>query len=467
MRTPLKLTKSFESHFQLQLEGFLRDQGALPEDESLDSKRFLSRSIIPHIRRLSDLFNRLDSPEHAHTPEAGKNVGLDQYWQKGSNPQNLRLAYMTNFMPTNAFRVASIVQELSRRGFFQSKAAERFHTEDKIRVLELGAGPGSGSCGVALGLSSALDSSNTQTKKPLIEWTLVEQSKSLLDWGENWLERYASSLGFTQSTVKGFCKKIDPTKPFLPKEARRFDVIVSSFFLNELAGTPEILAKRINELVTHHLTDNGIFILCEPALMQQSRRLLEIRQLWIENHSKQAKSQVLLPCLGHQACGSLTLKDDWCHEEVSWWRPPYLRIIDQLTGFDRKTLDFSYLVFIRSPNQIGEILTGLTGTSEKRFRYISPVKSAGPDYEGFICGQSGKSNCRIKKSLFETSTDAKAATIEAAQILEAMPKKNETEQAPEEDAPFFKKDTRPTPERGDLLEEVELRGDPACKRASR
>ena len=114
---------------------------------------------------------------------------------------------------------------------------------------------------------------------------------------------------------------------------------------------------------------------------------------------KKQEFQILTPCLGHQICGALAdvEREDWCHEEVSWWRPPYFRIIDELASLDRKTLPFSYLVITRSERPRTEILSALQGTDPKgTVRLVSPAIWQGQDQEFFICGQDGKRRARMK-----------------------------------------------------------------------
>src|SRR6185312_14237790 len=135
---------------------------------------------------------------------------------------------------------------------------------------------------------------------------------------------------------------------FLPRTAPKFNLWVMSYFLNEIfEKTPiERVASLLMDSWEAHLEDEALIVLVEPALKLQSRKLLELRSHLIAE-AKRRKSQwmkILLPCLGHQSCGALAAEDDWCHEEVSWWRPPYLKNIDQMAGLDRKSLPFSYLV---------------------------------------------------------------------------------------------------------------------------
>jgi ribosomal protein RSM22 (predicted rRNA methylase) len=211
-----------------------------------------------------------------------------------------------------------------------------------------------------------------------------------------------------------------------------------SFVLNESGLSPEIWADRLIEAWGRHLEKGGLVILCEPALRLQSRRLLELRKILIER-SRQPKGprwlKVLTPCLGHQACGALASPDDWCHEEVLWWRPPYLRELDKLAGLDRKSLPFSHLVITRSEDPIENLLPALQdSTADSRYRLVSPPHTEGKDLEFFICGQDGK-----RRSRFRPETAQMRADKACAEGEESI-------------------------QRGTLLLGAELRGDPKATR---
>ena len=381
MKAPEKLARAFGDDFEKQIAEFVQQEGLLPDLASLHSPRFISRSIIPHIVKLSSLFNRV---KDGVTQD--QSSGLDPYWKSGSNPEHLRLAYFLYFMPCNLFRVASVWSELHRLGF--SWPAQH------MRAVEFGAGPASGLCGVAAGekyASLGLPSN--------IDWALIEQDKAVLELGTKWAQRYLEFLGMQDWGLRTFHRKLEPEKRgFLPRTAPSFNLWLMSFYLNELELSADSLADLLLESWQRHLDEEGLVILIEPALKLQSRRLLELRKSLIQRieQRKIDNLQVLLPCLGHQACGALSNPEDWCHEEVTWWRPPYFRKIDQMASLDRKTLPFSYLVIMKTKRKREEILPRLSGSDPaKRFRLVSPAHSEGKDLEFFICGQEGKKRARF------------------------------------------------------------------------
>ena len=269
---------------------------------------------MPHIIKLSELFNRIGDE---------KSKGLDQYWNQSSNPKNLRLAYNLYFMPSNQFRVASVFSELFRFGF---------QLPEELSICELGTGPGAG----LAGMLSALKYETSFSPKN-IKAALIEQDGKQLQFAEKYIQNYHSFLeSSSELVINPFKRRIHLEMGLLPPKAPSFDVILMSYFLNEFDASMEETQRQLSKLMKNHLNENGVLILVEPALKKQSRKLLELRKSLLQAHAKDSHFKLLLPCLGHQACGALSREQDWCHEEVTWWRPPYFRIIDKKAGLDRK-----------------------------------------------------------------------------------------------------------------------------------
>lgn len=417
MKVPSQLVDAFGDAFEKKIGEFAVEHSLLPDLESLRSNRYVARAIVPHIKKLSDLFNR-------KTEDVEQGDAIDPYWKESSNPAHLRAAYFLYFMPCNLFRVASIWSELARLGF-------KWHSGEILKGIEFGAGPAPGACAAAIAeksFSIGLPQNGN--------WALIEQDKAMLKVGKNWAESYFQEQGLLDWGIRPFHRKISLKDGFLPRAAPKFNVWVMSFFLNEFSETPAEIAEALIRSWDQHLEDEGIIILVEPALKLQSRKLLEIRRelLKLRNERNRDWLQVLLPCLGHQNCGALAEAEDWCHEEATWWRPPYFRLIDQLAELDRKTLPFSYLVFAKSRRSRHEILPALAG-STRAHRLVSPAHKEGRELEFFLCGEEGKSRARYKPNL-----------------------KKEDPEYPEYDDSL---------ERGDILLDADLRGDSHARRVER
>jgi hypothetical protein len=347
----------------------------LPDDEAIRSPRFIARSLIPHVKGLSSRFNR----------EEGE--PLEPYWKDTGNRENLRLAYFLYFMPANLFRAASVWGELHRLGYRWPDSLR----SQSLRAIELGAGPAAGATGIAAG------ESHTPLGLPGTgDWALIEQDRATLELGSEWAKHWFESQALGGWGTRPFHRKLQVSAGLLPKTAPKFHLWLSSFFLNELSESPAEIARALLEAWERHLAEDGLAILIEPALKPISRKLLEVRNELLALAAGRAPwMKLLLPCLGHQACGALAAAEDWCHEEVSWWRPPYYKQIDQLAGLDRKTLPFSYLVVARSRRTMQELLPELS-KARTLHRLVSPAHKEGRDPEFFLCGQDGKVRARLR-----------------------------------------------------------------------
>ena len=184
MQVPVPLSEAFGPEFEERLYHFVRENRLINDDlpQGLGSIRFLRRSILPHVEKLSQLFNRLEDQEQK---------GVDLYWKQSSNPKNLRLAYFLYFMPANLYRTAGVISELSRLGY-------RFPHET-LKAIDLGAGPASAATGVAAGNHFA--SINLPDAG---SWSLVEQDKGALMLGHDWARNYFDSLGKLNWGTKPF-----------------------------------------------------------------------------------------------------------------------------------------------------------------------------------------------------------------------------------------------------------------------
>jgi hypothetical protein len=382
MKVPSSLSLAFDEKFERLLSEVAVAEGLLPAVEEIRAKRFLTRSVAPHVERLTELFNRLDSEK----PDSG----LEKYWRKGSNPENLRLAYFLSFMPGNLYRMASVWSELSRLGF-RWPAGDNPESAS-FRAVEFGAGPATGSSGILAG------EAHSPVGLPANgNFALIEQDRGTLRLGERFFDAFRQHLGLPAYSTRPFHRKLELRQGWLPSSAPSFHLWLMSFVLNEFHESPKQLAESLLKSWDKHLEPEGLALLVEPALRLQSRRILELRRAILEQ-DRTGEFQVLLPCLGHQACGALADPEDWCHEEVAWWRPPYLRMLDEMTGLDRKSLPFSYLVVIRSRRPREEILPGLA-RARTTHRLVSPAFKVGNDWEFYTCGtEDGKRRSRLKQS---------------------------------------------------------------------
>jgi ribosomal protein RSM22 (predicted rRNA methylase) len=173
------------------------------------------------------------------------------------------------------------------------------------------------------------------------------------------------------------------------------------------------------------LEQDGLIVIVEPALKDQSRKLLELRKLLIEEfrHRKtKTPYQVLTPCLGHQKCSALESENDWCHDSVAWWRPTYFKKCDELAGLDRKNLDFSFLVIARSKKTKEELLPALKN-ADRIHRVVSDASKEGPDWEFFVCGWDQKTRGRLNRKL---NSEHPVRSIQRGDVLTHLTARGDT-----------------------------------------
>jgi len=275
--------------------------------------------------------------------------------------EGLRKAYRTYFLPSNLPKIHKPLQELSLH-------PRDVFAKTKIRVLDIGAGPGTASLGVLTFFSQ-------KERKPQLEFTVVDQVAENLKMAEALFlsSRTTHALEASMKTVRS---DIAGLGNYLHGH---FDVIILSNVMNELFARDEARTeKRVNilhDILKRSLADDGSCIIIEPALRETSREMLEVRDDILEQGF-----HVYSPCLFSTKCPSLTNPKDWCHEDIPWDPPALVKEIDKLTGLRKDSLKFSYLVLRKD----GLSLSDVCGPNS--FRVVSePLVSKGKR-EYYVCG---------------------------------------------------------------------------------
>lgn len=277
----------------------------------------------------------------------------------------LRRAYQAYFLPSNLAKIHKPLQELALHpsGLF-SKA--------KLRVLDIGAGPGTASLGMLTFFSR-------QEWKPPLEFTDVDQVSGNLKMAEELLLSAAAThaLKATLITVRSDIEGLGAIVQ------GPFEVIILSNVLNELYARDDArIVKRVDILKTilkRFLADDGSCIIIEPALRETSREMLEVRDKMLEQDF-----HVYSPCLTNSPCPALVNPKDWCHEELPWEPPLLVQEIDRITGLRKDALKFSYLVLRKNGPSLSDVL------GRNLYRVVSePLVSKGKR-EFYVCGAAGR-----------------------------------------------------------------------------
>jgi len=277
--------------------------------------------------------------------------------------RKLRQAYFLYFIPSNLAKIHLPLRELSLHH-------KTILSKERLSILDIGSGPGTATLG-------ALDFFSQQGKRPLLQFTAVDQVGENLKDAENLFRSWRDRTGINASlrTIRsGVEKAMDRLS------GDQYDIIVLSNVLNELFhGDADRVAKRtlfLKNILHRLLTPDGSCVIIEPALRETSRELLMVGDGLLEEGFS-----IYSPCFGNGKCPALANPKDWCHEDVPWDPPEIVKEIDSRIGLRKDSLKFSYIVLRKD----GLSLTDIYG--EHSFRVVSePLVSKGK-IEFYICGR--------------------------------------------------------------------------------
>ncbi len=154
------------------------------------------------------------------------------------------------------------------------------HQKSSLRILDVGCGPAP----AAMALIDVLDRSGM--RKRSFTLTCVDASEKALSCA-----RKIFSADRPDVTVKIKCRNLENDSLILDES---FDVILISHTLNELwENEANGQEKRLRLLTTlkEHLTEQGVLLLCEPALRDVSRNTIDLAMRLLEGGMS-----VLAPC---------------------------------------------------------------------------------------------------------------------------------------------------------------------------
>jgi ribosomal protein RSM22 (predicted rRNA methylase) len=265
-------------------------------------------------------------------------------YTEGRNPCSLfsdpalRMAYSAYYLPCNAIKLFPILSELERRSALLLK-------ERRLRVLDLGCGPGTL-------LAGLLDYCLQQHERSglTLDLTGIDRDPGNCSSARTLIEAYSAKASGAPVVaalrfLKGDIRSLDRLAAGSPHCG--FDLIMAGNLINELNGHElSDLADRI----TARLNPAGSIIILDPGTRQSFKNLLLFRDALLNRYAL----HLIAPCLQAGMCPLQNSAEAWCHEKLAWSPPLQVRLIDQRTGFTKhKGIKFSYLVVSRdtqSPN---------------------------------------------------------------------------------------------------------------------
>jgi ribosomal protein RSM22 (predicted rRNA methylase) len=200
------------------------------------------------------------------------------------------------------------------------------------------------------------------------------------------------------------------------KRAEKYDLITMMNVLNEV---DESVDTMLIDTLRALLADGGAVIMIEPSTREQSRRALRFRDRLVENGM-----HIYAPCTRKGNCPALVEEDDWCHTEVRWQRPNFIKAIDDLAGTLRLSLKSTYAVALSEDRNLADVKLGCRDFLTAG-RIVSEVADEKGRVRMTICNDRGKPEYVLnKRDKSETNATVRSAkrydlvTIEAIEIRE-------------------------------------------------
>jgi hypothetical protein len=244
-----------------------------------------------------------------------------------------------------------------------------------LRVLDLGAGLGATTWGLARALAaSGFDGT--------IDATWVDDDASALELASAILRSRGgreASVEIRARTVSGSCGSLHGL-------SGRFDVVLVGQVLSELdvAAPDEVRRQRhaalLGSLLAERTEADGAVVVIEPALRDRTRHLHSVRD---ELASRGAT--IFAPCLHAAPCPALAREADWCHEDLAVDLPEWLVPVARAAGLRREGLTFSYVVLHKGGRRWVDAIHGPAGAA--RLRVVSGAIRTKGKLEVFTCGE--------------------------------------------------------------------------------
>lgn len=280
--------------------------------------------------------------------------------------QGLRRAYLLYFVPCNIPKMQLPLKELYLHPM-------GLLPKEKLRVIDLGSGPGSALLGV-MNFFSGLEHA------PCIEFTAVDQVSENLSDAKALFSSAKKESGLDASLRIVRASILEAPERF---NKEKFDVVILSNVLNELfyGSNDKIEMRRnfIEAVMENILAQAGSLIIIEPALRETSREMLEVGCGLMERGMN-----IYAPCPPEGLCATLARPRDWHHEDIPWEPPDMIKEIDRIIGLRKDSLKFSYLILRKDGLSVTDIYDC------KVYRVVSEPLITKGKIEFYLCAREGR-----------------------------------------------------------------------------
>ncbi|MBR1713943.1 MAG: class I SAM-dependent methyltransferase [Treponema sp.] len=246
-------------------------------------------------------------------------------------------SYLLYYFPVSYLQIQTVLD-------FLGNTIEEISKKDEIGILEIGSGP-------APGTTALCDRILSLNKNAKI-------SVSLCDTSERAMQTARKILESDFENVRVETKKADIEKNGLGtfgKKPAKFDIVLMSHVLNELwKKDGDKIQRRLSfiKAQAEKLSENGILILNEPAMLESSRNLIKIRDKILQSESF-GGMKLIQPCpfSGSKKCPAMLSENQTCHAEKMWKPFEPVMSLAKGAGLDRESVKMSFFVFQKTEEQ--------------------------------------------------------------------------------------------------------------------